>query len=303
MTAGRDGLLAHLSGGVTTVCRCWAVQRADGQGLGFTDHDGDLVFEDVVFRASTGMTARAFQQVTGLAVDNSEALGALSSAAVCEEDLAAGRFDGAEVRCWQVNWADPGQRRLLFRGRFGEVTRAGGSFRVELRGLSDVLNQPVGRVFQTGCSAVLGDGRCGFDLAQAGYTVEAVVAGRDALGGIVLDGLPELEAGWFARGTLVPLAGPGAGIAAMIRRDAPEGGGRRIELWAEPVTPLAAGDAVRLVAGCDRTAATCRGKFGNFLNFRGFPHIPGEDWLASYPVSSSSQTGGSLGSGAGGAFG
>ena len=41
---------------------------------------------------------------------------------------------------------------------------------------------------------------------------------------------------------------------------------------------------VRIIAGCDKTAATCRTKFANFLNFRGFPHIPGEDWLTSYPV-------------------
>jgi uncharacterized phage protein (TIGR02218 family) len=37
------------------------------------------------------------------------------------------------------------------------------------------------------------------------------------------------------------------------------------------------------VAGCDKRAETCRAKFGNFLNFRGFPHIPGEDWVTAYP--------------------
>jgi hypothetical protein len=39
---------------------------------------------------------------------------------------------------------------------------------------------------------------------------------------------------------------------------------------------------------------TCQAKFDNLLNFRGFPHIPGDDWLASYPVSSNQNTGGSL---------
>ena len=59
-------------------------------------------------------------------------------------------------------------------------------------------------------------------------------------------------------------------------------------------TPLQAGDLLRLEAGCDRTAATCKAKFGNFLNFRGFPHIPGEDWLSSYPISAGRNDGGSL---------
>ena len=93
------------------------------------------------------MTARALQQTTGLSVDNSEALGALSDAAVEESDLIAGRFDGAEVCSWLLNWADPAQRIAQFRGNFGEVTRSAGAFKAELRGLTDRMNQPQGRVF------------------------------------------------------------------------------------------------------------------------------------------------------------
>ena len=41
-----------------------------------------------------------------------------------------------------------------------------------------------------------------------------------------------------------------------------------------PLTGLAPGAAVELVAGCDRTAATCQGRFGNIANFGGFPALP-----------------------------
>lgn len=293
MTADRDGFLAHLATGSTTVCRCWHVRRRDGVDYGFTDHDSSLAFDGVSFLASSGMSARAFQQVTGLAVDNSEAIGALSAAAVREEDLAAGRFDGAEVWCWQVNWRAPDQRIVLFRGQFGEVTRVNGSFRVELRGLPEVLNQPQGRVFQSGCSAILGDTRCGVNLALPNYQIEAVLAALDELGGLWFDGLPALADGWFARGGLTPLAGAGQGVVTAIRRDLVQDGRRRIELWHAPAAPLAVGSIVRLTVGCDRTAATCKAKFANFVNFRGFPHIPGEDWLASYPTSGSVNNGGS----------
>ena len=101
--SARQNLLTHLGQGTTTVCRAWKVQRRDGVTYGFTDHDRDLAFDGVAFRASTGMTARVLQQTTGLSVDNSEAIGALSDAAIDEADLAAGRFDGAEVRSWLVN--------------------------------------------------------------------------------------------------------------------------------------------------------------------------------------------------------
>ena len=121
MTA-RQELLDHLGQGVTTVCRAWLVTRRDGVAFGFTDHDRDLGFEGYVFKASSGMTARTLQQTTGLAVDNSETVGALSDAAVDEADLIAGRFDGAEVRAWLVNWADTAQRIEQFRGNLGEIS-------------------------------------------------------------------------------------------------------------------------------------------------------------------------------------
>ena len=98
-------LFAHLSTGVTTLCRCWRLTRADGRVHGFTDHDGDLGFDGTLFHAGAGLSARTLEQTTGLAVDNSEALGVLSDVGVREADILAGRFDGAEVLCWRVNWA------------------------------------------------------------------------------------------------------------------------------------------------------------------------------------------------------
>lgn len=283
-------LADHLAGGVTTVCRCWDVTRQDGRRLGFTDHDRDLSFEGITYRAGTGLSARAFSQATGLAVDNSEAVGALSDAAVSEADVVAGRYDGAALRAWTVNWADVSQRALRFRGTFGEITRRGGAFEVELRGLSEALNQPQGRVYQAGCDAVLGDRRCGLDLTAPGYAIEVDVI--DVAGDRVFawPPLPGLDR-WYERGRLTVLSGAAEGLSGMIRSDRSEGG-RRIELWEALGAPIVPGDRVRLEAGCDKCAATCK-RFGNLDNFRGFPHIPGEDWQTAYPVSSAVNDGGS----------
>jgi len=51
---------------------------------------------------------------------------------------------------------------------------------------------------------------------------------------------------------------------------------------------------VRLTAGCDRRAETCRVKFDNLVNFQGFPDMPGDDWQATVPRQSQPATGGSL---------
>lgn len=81
----------------TTRARAWRLQRADGLVLGFTDHDRDLTFDGTTFRAASGMTAKALAQATGLAVDNTEAVGALSDAGLTEADILAGHWDGAAL--------------------------------------------------------------------------------------------------------------------------------------------------------------------------------------------------------------
>lgn len=278
-----EDLFAHLQSGATTTCRAWAVTRRDGVAYGFTDHDCDLEFDGLRFSASSGMTASALQQSTGLSVDNSETMGALSDAAVSEADILAGRFDGAEIRCWQVNWVDPAARVELFRGSFGEILRADGVFRAELRGLSEALNKVQGRVFHARCSAVLGDGHCRFDTATPGYRIESAIVGVAGRGEFLLGVDGSYDAGWFEGGRVTVLDGAAAGLIASVRSDLIDGTRRRIILWEELPAAISVGDLLRVEAGCDRRGASCRDKFGNFLNFRGFPHIPGEDWLTAYP--------------------
>lgn len=286
---------AHLGSGITTVCRCWAVERRDGTVYGFTDHDRALSFDGLEFKADTGLTAKALQQTSGLAVDNTEALGALSDIAITEEDIAAGRFDGAGVRAWLVNWADLSQRMLQFRGTIGELQRSGGGFQAELRGLTEALNQPQGRVYQKPCTAVLGDKNCRFGFDVPGYAAELAVEAVDEARVFRFEGLSGFEARWFEYGRFVVLSGASSGLIGVIKNDRQVDGFRVIELWENLPSGIATGDMVRLEAGCDKRAASCRQKFSNFLNYRGFPDIPGEDWLMSYPSSSGVNDGGSLG--------
>jgi len=294
MSGQSDAFLAHTAQGLTTLCRAWAISRTDGVTFGFTDHDRTLAFDGISFSAETGLSASALAQSTGLSVDNTEALGALTDAAIREDEIEAGRFDGAEVRAWLVNWADPDVRWLQFRGTIGELRRAGGAFHAELRGLTEALNRPLGRIYQKPCTAVLGDGNCRFDLAEPGYRHEGP-ADRVTDGRVFeWDTLPGFEAGWFQRGRLDVLDGPAAGLWGMVKHDVFDGVIRRVELW-EPIRGAVAADSqLRLTAGCDKRFETCRLKFNNLLNFQGFPDLPSDDWVMAYPKSSGSNSGGSL---------
>jgi len=293
--AGAEALAAHLAESVTTVARAWEVKRKDGRRFGFTDHDRDLDFGGVLFRADTGLSAAAVQQGTGLAVDNSEAVGALSDDSVTEADIAAGRFDGAEVTAWLVNWSDLSARKVLFRGSLGEITRSGGAFSAELRGLTEWLNRPVGRVFQAPCSAVLGDNACGVDISGDGMWTEATVTGVSDKGRLTLAGASGFAVEWFERGRLTVLDGQADGLWATIKRDVLfNDGTREIDLWEPLRARLDAGDRVKLIAGCDKRFETCRSKFNNLINFQGFPDIPQEEWIMIHPTMAQSRSGGSL---------
>ena len=107
-------LKEHLASGVTTVAHAWAITRNDGVVLGFTDHDRELNFDGITFRADTGLSALSLAQSTGMSVDNSEALGALSDISIREDEIEQGRFDDAVIQAWLVNWNDVSQRCLQF---------------------------------------------------------------------------------------------------------------------------------------------------------------------------------------------
>ena len=288
-----EAMQDHLDGGHTTLAHAWAITRRDGRVLGFTDHDLPLHFEGIDFRPDTGMSAMAVQRATGLSVDNTEALGALSDAAIREADIEAGRYDDAEVRVWRVNWADVAERALMFRGLIGELKRVDGAFHAEVRGLSSLLNRPVGRVYQKPCTAVLGDGNCGFDVATPGYVFEGVIVGVEEGRSFDLGPLEAFEPDWFTRGRLELTSGAGEGLTGAIKAERFTGGARRIELW-EPIrAAIAAGDGVRLVAGCDKRFETCRLKFNNAVNYQGFPDLPSDDWVMIGPGQTGETGGGS----------
>jgi uncharacterized phage protein (TIGR02218 family) len=291
--SGKDDLIAHMKTGATTTCRAWSVTRKDGQHYGFTDHDRDLVFEGITFRANTGMTAGAVQQSLGLAVNNTEVVGALSDAAISEADIASGRFDGAAVVTYLVNWANVDQRSIRFRGTIGEIRWGEGKFTAELRGMTDVLNRASGRVYQSSCPAVLGDSECRFNLDQLQFHVETSIKERGSFGVYFIASQPSFPDRWFERGQVRITSGVGKGIAAQVKFDYEESGLRRIELWQDFDVLPGLGDTIRLDAGCDKLEGTCRTKFNNFLNFRGFPHIPSADWMTSYPVAGQLNDGGS----------
>ena len=274
----------HLASGATTLCHCWLVARRDGVRLGFTDHDRTLIIDGVACEPESGLSAAEWSATNDLAVDHGEATGAISSDRMTPEDIAAGRYDGAEVTLLRVNWRAPEQRFVLAKARIGEIERRGHQFTAELRGMGEALSRPVGRVYQRTCDAVVGDARCGVDLNAPAYFAEGVVTALVDEQRFIASGLEAFDAHWFDHGAVRWTSGANAGLGGHIKTQVPGSAGAAIDLWTPPGGPIAIGDRFEARAGCDRRAETCAQKFSNLINFRGFHLMPGNDFAVSYPV-------------------
>lgn len=272
-------LAEHLSGEATTLATVFIVRLTDGAVLGFTDHDRPLEVAGVVCWPDSGFEGSAATRHAGFSVGEEEVAGALSSDVISAVDLAAGRWDGATVEVYRVNWQSPSDCLLLRRGRLGEVTETDGRFRAELRGPAHALEQARGRLYSRFCDASFGDDRCRVSLSPWRRSA-GIAAGSDARV-LRVSGIDDLTAGWFDRGSCRFDAAEGARSFAIDAHTRAADGVRillRRPLAAVPET----GATVHLTAGCDKQFATCKARFANAANFRGFPHMPGRDFVFSY---------------------
>ena len=276
-------LQAKLDGGATTLCRCWVIARADGVSQGFTDHDEDVALDGVTCRAGTGLSGSEATQAFDLAVTGSEISGALTDDTLNEDDLAAGLYDAAAVELWLVDWSEPSLRVQLAAGTLGEVKREGPAFTAEVRGVTQKLAEQSGRLFAARCSADLGDARCKVDLTSAAYKGSGNVTAMTGTSSFTASGLDGFAEGWFAAGKLTFTSGANAGLGMEVKSHGNDSS-VTLALWQAMAQPIAAGDAFTVTAGCDKLFATCQSRFSNAANFRGFPHIPGNDFVVSYPV-------------------
>lgn len=275
-------LQSHLDEGTTTLAWCWRITRADGVSFGFTDHDRSLSFDGTAFEPESGLTASEVRSGSDLSVDAQDAQGVLTSDRITETDILDGRWDNATVEVWRVNWAAPAQRVLLRRGAIGQIRRGRLAFVAEVRSLAHVLGQTVGRTFQATCDAALGDARCGITAEAPIYTGTGTVVALQRDRTFTTEGLQAYAKGWFSYGRIQWTSGANAGRQAEVLSHTLVEGVAILTLLEAPVRPITETDAFTVRAGCDKSLATCRAKFANVTNYRGFPHIPGQDAVLRY---------------------
>ncbi len=256
-----------------TIALCWRIERRDGVTIGLTAHDRDLEVEGLVHRAAPGMVPSAIERSAGLDADTMDVTGALTGAAISEADLLAGRWDGARVTVFACDWSGAGAPVPLGEGRIGAVETRGGMLTAELRGASAALDRPVTEETSPECRAELGDRRCRVAMAGRRKLVWVTAVAGNVL---TLDRAEPLANG-YGGGRLRWLSGANSGLEDAVAGSA----GATLTLRRPP--RFEAGGLAIVSEGCDKRLETCAGRFGNAVNFRGEPYLPGIDLLTRYP--------------------
>ena len=278
------GLATHVAGQTTSLAYFLKVTRVDAQVFGLTSHDDLVVIDGVTYLP--GFDPSTVVSNTGLQVDNLEAKALIGIDDVQIADIESGVWDFAEIHVFQADWRDTtlGSIKEL-RGWLGEFTfdpHAGG-YTVELRNLAGALNKSIGELVSASCAATVGDARCKVDMTDytATGTVSTVTSQR-----LFTTDLPSATVrltpgstgaptdGYFNAGLLTWLTGANAGRRMEVKVYA-VGGALTLQL--PMVSTIVAGDTFSVSAGCPKSREVCVAQYGNVVNFRGFPDLPGID--------------------------
>jgi uncharacterized phage protein (TIGR02218 family) len=259
----------HLSGSALTVAFCLEITKVTGGALRLTSHSNDLTIGGNVYASDVGTDATTLKLVNNMGIGGGEVSTLLKSGLITEADIIGGKYDGADYKIFIVDFTQTDLWQVtLTTGLLGELTLEGGQFTTELRSLSQKLNKIIGRMYQPGCDAELFDGRC--KVSPAAFTFSGTVL--TVTDNKTFTGSPTKAAHFFDYGRIIWLTGGNVGRVSEIKSsDAANG----INLFFNTYVPIVAGDTYTIRQGCDKNFATCKAKFSNAINFRGFPHVPG----------------------------
>lgn len=258
----------------------WRLERSDGVTLGFTSHDQDIWHEGLLLRASPGLNPTTVVESLGLENDGLDVHGALTSDAIRAEDLAAGRWDGAYLEIFLLDWQHPEtELRLLACGELGSVSFSGDAFEADFLGLKQVFERSVAPHTSPSCRARFCDAACGLNPAKFRHPARLK---RTEGSRWYIEGSPFLVRNAFAYGALRLMDGAECGRTF----DLLESDEDFISLSFPPFHNPEPGTRIVLIEGCDKQLTTCATRFGNAVNFRGEPYLPGNDLLTRYPGAS-----------------
>lgn len=283
-------VLAEQTPCVTRWASLWKLVRADGTTFAYTSHDESITYLGVTYKPCAGLEGSAIElgAVSG-SVGNQELKGFFDDDDIKQGDLLNGLYDGATVEIWIYPWGNT-TGEIPFRitaGIIGKVQENEDGFTAEVLSIGAQLQQQaLLEVYSAPCRYKLGGSRCGVELAclTATGTVTSVAdrSVRDAASRRQFSdtGRSEVD-GWYEYGVLTWTSGSNAGVSVEVKVFAD----KTFTLWRPMQFEIEIGDEYSVAPGCAKTVDHCRYKFDNYLNYGGFPDVPGNDAIIRTPDS------------------
>lgn len=269
MKALSPATLARLADPLVQLGALVTITRPDASVLRLTDHDEPIKRGGQTWQPLCGLKRTATSISAGLDVNGQDLKGYFEAGGITADLIDSGALDGATVAVDLADVRDPDAYDLipLLPGRVGDIATERDTFTLQLNDDAELLQQRFGEDTSPDCRANLGDGRCKKVLTSFTHTgtITSLVDARTY-------GISVSQAdGYFDFGVATFTSGANAGLSFEIRTST----ATQMVLFLPPWLAVAIGDGITLVAGCDKTRATCKAKFSNILNYRGEPDVPG----------------------------
>lgn len=253
----------------------WEIERTDGTTFRFTDHDVNISYGGNTYTPVGGFSASARQKQADIKTQNLELVGLLESASITHDDLRAGLFREAKITeilvDWLYPWAGAFQRNVYW---IVETTYNGENWEARLEDIARWLTPRIGDLYNRVCRHELGDTLCGVPLSLFTTATKTVTQVDTARRIFRTSGLSDAD-DFYNYGKITWATGKNANVVSEIKDYTDSN--NIIELQLKTPFDVEIGDTFVMIAGCDKLETTCKTKFTNFLNFGGFPTIPGTD--------------------------
>ena len=279
MKSASQALINHLlNNREFKIADVYMLELRSGARSYYTNIDVDVVANGITYRAGFPLFSRTATTLTvGVEVDEMTVTVAYRPndfiGSVYWRDVArVGVLDGATIkveRAYFVEWNQPALGVIhIFEGGVGDIQSGVDQVDIHVKSATELFNTMLPRsLYQASCRNVLFDPET-CKVNKAAYTTNATISGVvNKANFSASTGKPP---GWFANGYLLFTSGANSGLTASIKAF----DGSTFVLNAPLIMPPAVNDAFIVYAGCDRTLATCKGKFNNGDNFMGEPFTP-----------------------------
>lgn len=255
----------------STLCTCMKITRYDGLSFRVTDHDEEITFNNEVYSPKNSYESSNINSSKDLSVDTLEITSVADPIFFNEADILAGKLNGSEFEFFRTNWLNPSHKDVLRKGFIGSITKTRNTIKIELRGLAQLLQQNIVETFSERCNADLYDNRC--KVLKSTYTTTSVIDSVSSNDVIICNALSSNPDGYYDFGYVEFTSGLNTGL----KKEVAVHSGNQVTLLEGFPFNIEIGDNIKVYAGCNKFHSTCKDKFNNVINFRGFAFIPGTD--------------------------